>query len=116
MKSLSNIISEKFRVNQDTDIVSSYISDIFEVTAIARDINSGRPKGHECIARFTKKQDAEKYKEAWEKLYKEHEDNKDSSSPCWIDYAPKLEITEGKIFNHYDEEILIKQYNDDKGE
>lgn len=54
MKSLSNIISEKFRVNQDTDIESSYVSDIFEVTAISRDINSGRPNGHECIARFTK--------------------------------------------------------------
>ena len=100
MKELNNFI------NESTGTQVSY----YQVIGESLNPDSGRSEGDEIVAIFTNKSDAIKYKKAWEDLWKEHADNHEAKTPCWMDFEKTLKIEEVKVWNSYDDSILQKQY------
>lgn len=52
----------------------------------------GRVSENEVLHRYSNKEAAEKHKNAWEALWKEHSDAHKGISPCWMDYKGTLDI------------------------
>ena len=65
---------------------------------IARTLTEdGMFNGYEVLNRYSNKEAAEKHKKAWETLWKEHADNHEAKTPCWMDYEGTLVIIEISI-------------------
>lgn len=81
----------------------------FEVIGFRRDC-CGNTTMTEIIKRYSIRDDAEKFKQFWEALWKAHTDAKDTTSPCWYDYEPELKISEQKVEERFDINKVMYEY------
>lgn len=65
----------------------------YEVIATTLTID-GMFNGYEVLNRYSNREAAEKHKEAWEALWKEHRNTHEAISPCWMDHEGTLVIKE----------------------